>query len=579
MVCRESLLLNDLATRTIRSRAFIREPHMRNITIAIVVALSVTLTLTTHAWAKKPVKKDAKPAEKKVVKQKKLFQIFRDCFKDFGAKNTHKVKILSGPTPVKMRNGRVAGKMWRATCGKYRFKMTIEDKTKLPLDKLIKRVEQLPMPYVRACEVVSDETEDGLAIYSNLNGAMAHGGKGYINTVPHAPAEVIAHEVGHTLEQAARESDPKLIERWGAASKADNQSVSGYGDSSDAENLAEFAKVYAVCVDKGPEKLKELKALSPKRFSMWEHILLRAPTPQRSWTQPLWPGDAPGSKGVKDNEKITDRSGGKGHLDRAAENVHKPTLTLHLPCKSQASGAAVIICPGGGYGRCVIDKEGNEIARWLNSIGVAGIVLKYRLPRPEGHVYGHKVPLADLQRAIRTARANAREWGLKTDQVGVMGFSAGGHLASTAGTHYDAGDPKATDPVEKLGSRPDFMMLIYPVISLSDSVGHGGSRANLLGDKPDPKLVKLYSNELQVTDKTPPAFLVTTTDDPVKADNSINFYMAMRKAGAPAELHVYADGGHGYGMRKTKSSVSGWPDSCMNWMKSRNIRIRLPRRR
>ena len=554
---------------------------MKKITIAIVVAFAVTLTPAPDAWAKKPVKKDAKPtpAAKKEVKQKKLFQIFRESFRNFGAKNTHKVKIISGPTPVKMRNGRVAGTKWRATCGKYRFTLTIEDKTKLPLETLIKRVEQLPMSYVRACEVVSDIGEDGLAIYSNLNGAMAHGGKGYINTVPHAPAVVIAHEAGHTLEQAARESDPKLIEKWSVASKADNQSVSGYGDTADSENLAEFAKVYAVCLDKGPEKLKELKKLSPRRFAMWEHILLRAPAPKRSWTQLLWPGDAPGSKGVKDNEKTTDRNAGKGHLDRAAANVHKPTLTLHLPSKANASGAAVIICPGGGYGYCTIDKEGNEVASWLNSIGVAGIVLKYRLPRPEGHVYGHKVPLADLQRAIRTARARAKEWGLKTDQIGVMGFSAGGHLASTAGTHYDAGDPKSDDPVEKESSRPDFMALIYPVISMSNAVGHEGSRKNLLGDKPDPKLVNLYSNELQVTDKTPPAFLVTTSDDPVKSENSINFFMAMRKAKAPAELHIYEKGGHGYGLKKTRSSVSGWPDSCVNWMKARNIRVRPPRNR
>jgi acetyl esterase/lipase len=554
---------------------------MKKITIALVVAFAFTLSIAPEAQAKKTDKKDVKPkpADTKEVKQKKLFHIFREAFKDFGAKNTHKVKIISGPTPVKMRNGRVPGKMWRATCGKYSFKMTIEDKTKLPLETLIKRVEQLPMSYVRACEVVSDIHEDGLGIYANLNGAMAHGGKGYINTVPHAPSIVIAHEVGHTLEQAARESDTKLIEKWGAASKADNQSVSGYGDTCDSENLAEFAKVYAACLDKGPETLKELKKLSPRRFSMWEHILLRAPTPRRSWTQALWPGDAPGSKGVKDNEKITDRSGGKGRLDRAAENVHKPTLTLHLPCKSQASGAAVIICPGGGYGRCVIDKEGNDVASWLNTIGVAGIVLKYRLPRPAGHVYGHKVPLMDVQRAIRTTRANAKEWGLKPDQIGVMGFSAGGHLASTAGTHYDAGDPKSADTVEKLSSRPDFMVLIYPVVSLSDAVGHGGSRANLLGAKPDPKLVKLYSNELQVTDKTPPTFLVTTSDDPVKAENSINFYLAMRKAKAPAELHIYEQGGHGYGLRRSANPVSQWPARCYDWMKARKLRVRAPERR
>ncbi|MDP6546434.1 MAG: alpha/beta hydrolase [Phycisphaerae bacterium] len=554
---------------------------MKNTAIAIVVALSVTLSLAPRAWAKKPDKKDAKskPAAKKEPKQKKLFQIFRESFKDFGKNNTHKVKIISGPTPVKMRNGRVAGKMWRATCGKYRFKMTIEDKTKLPLETLIKRVEQLPMSYIRACVVVSDESEDGLGIYAKLGGAMAHGGKGYINTVPHAPAVVIAHEVGHTLEQAARESDPKLIEKWGAASKADKQSVSGYGDTSDSENLAEFAKVYAVCLDKGPEQLKELKKLSPRRFSMWEHILLRAPAPQRSWSEPLYPGVAPGSKGVKDNEKIVDRNEGKGRPDLAAVNVHKPTLTIHLPTDSKASGAAVIICPGGGYGRCVIGKEGNDVARWLTSIGAAGIVLKYRLPRPEGHVYGHKIPLMDLQRAIRTVRSRAKEWKLKPDRIGVMGFSAGGHLASTAGTHFDSGSPKATDPIDKLSSRPDFMALIYPVVSFSDTVGHSSSRKNLLGDKPDPKLVKLYSNELQVTKDTPPTFLVSTSDDPVKAENSINFYLALRKAKVPAELHVYEQGGHGYGVRRSANPVAGWPQRCFDWMKSRKLGVRAPQRR
>ena len=554
---------------------------MKKITFAIIIVISITLALTPRTEAKKPDKTGAKPkpAGKKEPEQKKLFQIFRECFKDFGEKNTHKVKIISGPTPVKMRNGRVPGKMWRATCGKYRFKLTIEDKTKLPLTTLVKRVEQLPMSYVRACEVVSDEGEDGLAIYSNLNGAMAHGGKQYINTLPNAPSVVIAHEVGHSLEQAARESDPKLIEKWGAASKSDNQSVSGYGDSADSENLAEFAKVYAVCLDKGPERLKDLKKLSPRRFSMWERILLRAPLPQRSWSQPLYPGDAPGSKGVKDNEKIIDRNEGKGRPDLAAVNVHKPTLTIHLPADSRASGAAVIICPGGGYQRCVIGKEGNDAARWLTSIGAAGIVLKYRLPRPEGHVYGHAVPLMDLQRAIRTVRSRAKEWKLKPDRIGVMGFSAGGHLASTAGTHFDNGSPKASDPIDKISSRPDFMVLVYPVVSLSDAVGHGGSRKNLLGDKPDEKLVKLYSNELQVTRETPPTFLVSTSDDPVKAENSINFYLALRKAQVPAELHVYEQGGHGYGLRRSANPVAGWPERCCDWMKSRKLGVRPPERR
>ncbi len=553
---------------------------MKKTTITTIAALALTTTLALQVYAKESDKKDAKAvsAEKKEEKKERLFQRFRDLFDKSGQNNTHQVEIISGPTAVKMRNGRVPGKQWQATCGKYRFKLTIEDKTKMPLETLIKRIEELPMPYVRACEVVSDIREDGVAIYSDLNGAMAHGGKGYINTLPNAPSVVIAHEVGHTLEQAARESDSKLIEKWTSAIEADNQSVSGYADSSNTEDLAEFAKVYCVCYNAGPEKLAELRKLSPRRFSIWEHILMKAPPPQRSWTQPLWPGAAPRSEGVTDNEKITDRSKG-GHPDRAAENVHKPTLTIHLPSKASASGAAVIICPGGGYSRCVIDKEGNDVASWLNRIGVAGIVLKYRLPRPDGHVYGHEIPLMDLQRAIRAVRANAKNWDLKPELVGVMGFSAGGHLASTGGTHYDSGNPEAEDPVEKESCRPDYMILIYPVISFSDAVGHGGSRKNLLGDKPKTKLVRLYSNELQVTGQTPPTFLVSTSDDPVKAENSINFYLAMKAAKAPAELHIYEQGGHGYGLRKTHDAVSTWPDRCMDWMKSRNIRVRPPERR
>jgi len=553
---------------------------MNRIAVSLAVALAATLSLAPEARAKKTDKKDAgtKPAAAE-KKKPRLFKHFRELFRDSGKNNTHKVKIISGPVPVKMRNGRVPGKRWTATCGKYRFKLTIEDKTKLPLATLIERVEELPMPYIRACEVVSDEGEDGLAIYSYLQGAMAHGGKGYINTLPNAPSVVIAHEVGHSLEQAARESDPKILDKWLDIIKADNVSVSGYGDTVHSEDLAEFAKVYSVCLNAGPKPLAELKKLSPRRFAMWEYMLLRAPLPQRSWSEPLYPGEAPGSKGVKDNEKIIDRNEGKGRPDLAAINVHKPTLTIHLPNDRMASGAAVIVCPGGGYQRCVIGKEGADAARWLSSIGVAGIVLKYRLPRPDGHVYGHKVPLMDLQRAIRTVRARAGEWKLKTDQIGVMGFSAGGHLASTAGTHYDTGDPKAEDPVEKQSCRPDFMALIYPVISMSGAVGHGGSRKNLLGDKPDPKLVKLYSNELQVTGETPPTFLVTTSDDPVKAENSINFFLAMRKSKAPVELHIYEQGGHGYGLRRSGNAVSTWPDRCMDWMKARKIRVRPPQRR
>ncbi len=285
--------------------------------------------------------------------------------------------------------------------------------------------------------------------------------------------------------------------------------------------------------------------------------------------EPLWPDGAPGSKGAKDNEKTVNRA--KDGLDRSVSNVHKPTLSAHLPPKATATGTAVVICPGGGYGRVVIDKEGHDIARWLNSIGIAAFVLKYRSPRPDGFVYGNTAPLQDAQRAIRLVRSRATQWNVKPNQIGVMGFSAGGHLASTAGTHFDSGTKDAADPLDRLSCRPDFQLLIYPVISMLPDITHTGSRRNLLGNEPDDKLVQLYSNELQVTPETPPAFLVHTNDDGVKADNSVRFFMACRKAKVPAELHLYEKGGHGYGIRKTGTTVENWPQQCQAWLKARGL--------
>jgi len=199
---------------------------------------------------------------------------FRPLFARFGECSTTKVKVVSGPKTVEMRNGKVAGKQWIARSGRFRFKLTIQDETGVELDHLVKLLEKLPAPYMRACTVVSDEGEDGIAIYAELGGARGHGGQRYINITPAADALVVAHEAGHALEQVARDADPKILDKWEEAIKADNISVSDYGDNVRHEDLAEFAQVYAVCLGAGPEHLALLKKLSPARFALWESILV-----------------------------------------------------------------------------------------------------------------------------------------------------------------------------------------------------------------------------------------------------------------------------------------------------------------
>jgi len=213
----------------------------------------------------------AAAAEKKA--EDKLKTRFQSLYGNFGGDSKTKVGVVSGPKDVKMRNGRVSGKQWIATSGKHRFKLTIQDSTGFKLGQLVDVLQKLPGPYMRACQAVSDEGEDGIAIYADLGGAGAHGGKGYINMVPRANALTIAHEAGHTLEQVARESDPKILDKWEEAIKADKVSVSAYGDKVRHEDLGEFAQVYAVCLDAGEEPLAELKKLSPARFALWEKIL------------------------------------------------------------------------------------------------------------------------------------------------------------------------------------------------------------------------------------------------------------------------------------------------------------------
>ena len=239
-----------------------------------------------------------------------------------------------------------------------------------------------------------------------------------------------------------------------------------------------------------------------------------------------------------------------------------PTITPFLAPKETATGAAIVVLPGGGYQHLSETKEGSDVAKWLNSMGISAFVLKYRL----GMKYHAPNQLLDAARAMRTVRANAKMWNLDANKVGILGFSAGGHLASTMATHYDAGKPDAADAIERMSSRPDLEILIYPVITMGEFT-HGGSKKNLLGDDPTAELVKLYSNELQVTKDTPPAFLVHAVADPaVPVENSLMYAAALRKAGVPFEIHLYEQGPHGFGLAPTNPILASWTDRCADWL-------------
>jgi acetyl esterase/lipase len=263
-------------------------------------------------------------------------------------------------------------------------------------------------------------------------------------------------------------------------------------------------------------------------------------------TMLLWPAGAPGAQGDED--------------------VDKPSLTVFLPVAPNPTKTGVVVAPGGSYTHLATEKEGYAFARWLNERGVAAFVLQYRV----GPKYHHPIELGDAQRAIRMVRAHAAEWGVATDHVGMWGSSAGGHLAATAGTKFDAGKADASDAVEQQSSRPDFLILSYPVITFEEPELHRASRKNLLGDTPDPKLVDLLSAETQVTKDTPPTFLFTTTDDKtVPVMNSVMFYSALVKAGVPVEMHIFQHGAHGAGLAPANPQLSVWPDLLAKWMRER----------
>lgn len=277
-----------------------------------------------------------------------------------------------------------------------------------------------------------------------------------------------------------------------------------------------------------------------------------APGPPRAMNAPpqevpLWEAGAPGALG--------------------AEDADRPSLTIYRAARA-ATGTGVVVAPGGGYGNLAMDHEGRQVAAYFNAMGVSAFVLKYRL----GPRYRHPIPLGDAQRAVRLVRHRAAELGVRPDRVGMMGFSAGGHLTASAGTTFDRGRADAADPIERASSRPDFLVLGYPVISFDPRITHAGSVRNLLGDAPDPALIERLSNERHVTADTPPTFLFhTTADTGVPPENSVRFYLALVRAKVPAELHIFENGPHGVGLALWDPALSAWPELLTSWLRGRGL--------
>jgi acetyl esterase/lipase len=270
---------------------------------------------------------------------------------------------------------------------------------------------------------------------------------------------------------------------------------------------------------------------------------------------PLWQEGVPGAK---------PDAGAELSVDGRVSNVQVPALTYFPAPQGISVGTAVIICPGGGYARLAFDKEGTDVAKRFNTIGVSAFVLKYRLLE-----YGHPAPLQDVLRAIRVVRSRAAEFGIKADRVGVMGFSAGGHVAAAAATSFDSPAGRTGSPLDRTSARPDFAALIYPVITMKSPFVHGGSRDNLLGKNPSATLIDEWSVELHVTKNTPPVFLVHTEGDlTVPVENSLMFYQALRNATVPAELHLYAKGPHGFGLAEGLGTTSDWPKRFEEWIRA-----------
>ncbi len=285
----------------------------------------------------------------------------------------------------------------------------------------------------------------------------------------------------------------------------------------------------------------------------------------QNYVVPLWKNEIPNSKVVA--KTLADEPSNGDYF----YSVTRPEISVYLPTNRNLTGKAVLIIPGGGYWKVTYSWEGTDIAKWLNANGIAAIVLKYRLPKQEFDKVLDKSPLVDANRAMKIIRANADKWNIDKNKIGVIGFSAGGHLASSLATHYDEEQVGIIDSLSNISSRPDFMALLYPVITMNKEFAESGSRKNLLGDNPSEELVEYHSNEKQVTSNTPPTFIVHASDDnvvPVK--NSLLFYEALQKNGVKTEMHIYQTGGHGFALANTNNKLKTWRKLFLSWLSDLN---------
>ena len=311
--------------------------------------------------------------------------------------------------------------------------------------------------------------------------------------------------------------------------------------------------------------MKTLKTNYLKKIALFFTLFIGITTQMMAQNQiiQLW-------KTIPDEIKAPDYKENESIIDGKVQStslVTVPTLSIFLPKENKPNQTAVLIFPGGGYQHLAIDKEGTKVAQWLNSLGIAAFVVKYRLPNDKIMKNKNVGPLQDAQEAMRYVRQNAAKYNIDANKIGIIGFSAGGHLASTLATHYD---DKVYESTSKISARPDFSLLIYPVISMQNDITHKGSQISLLGDNASQALIDSFSNEKKVTSQTPPTFLIHATDDKtVLPENSINYYLALKKNNVPAELHIYEKGGHGFGLG-VKDTSKFWTRDCEEWLKNHN---------